>query len=514
MTRLAKFLAAVLVTAGTPSLTAQDHPSHDHDHDATGAPVGVVAFPSRCAPAAQAELGRAVALLHSFWYEEAGAAFGKVIAADSGCAFGYWGRAMSRLHPLWAPPTPADDSAGRADAAAAVRLSAPGSRERAWAEGIAAFFQPGDQRPFAERIAAWRDVTGRVAARDPRDEEAQVFQALALIAAGQLAATDTTYANQRRAAAILDPIFVRHPDHPGLAHYLIHAFDSPALAPLAAGAAERYAAIAPAVPHAQHMPSHIFVRLGRWEDAVASNARSAEAGRQFEEREGWHAVWDQRAHAWDYLEYALLQLGRIDSAEAVMRAAGQVTAVRPPNALTTDYALAAIPARFLLERDHWADATRLPVRPAPAWRGTEGITHFARALGAARSGDAALAGRELDSLAAIEQALVAQGGVQVYWAGQVKIHRLAAGAWLLRAQGKTDEALVMAREAADLEDHTAKHPVTPGPILPARELLGDLLLALNRPGEAKTAYEASLAQQPGRARSLAGLAVVRQLGVR
>jgi tetratricopeptide (TPR) repeat protein len=517
MTRYRWYLVAALAAAGVGPLSGQypqGNQGHQHDHDhAAGAPVGTVAFRSSCAPAAREKLGRAMALLHSFWYEEAGAAFSEVIAADGRCAFGYWGRAMSRLHPLWAPTSPADDSASVADLAKAAELSRPGTRERQYADALGAYFQPGDKRPFAERIKAWRDATGEVAAEHREDDEAQVMHALALIASGQLAATDTTYSNQRQAAQILEPIFERHPDHPGLAHYLIHAFDSPALAKYAARAAERYAGIAPAVPHAQHMPSHIFIRLGRWEDAIASNRRSADAGRQFEVREGWKEFWDQRAHAWDYLVYAYLQLGRVEEAGALVRAADTVSAVRPPNALTTDYALAAMPARYLLERDRWAEAKALKVRPAPAWRATEGITHFARALGAARSGDAATARTELATLEALETELKAKGGVQVYWSGQVKIQRLAAGAWLALLEGDTTTALAKAREAADLEDHTEKHPVTPGAVLPARELLGDLLLALHRPAEAREAYEAALARQPGRARALAALDHLPALGM-
>lgn len=514
MTRQVRLIGCAVAIAMAAPLAAQQPHEHDHQHDPAGAPVGQVEFTSSCAAPAAAGLGRAVALLHSFWYEEAERAFTAVIQADTTCAFGYWGRAMSRLHPLWAPPSADENARSSADLARAIELSQPGSRERDYATALAGFFQPDDRRSFPERIQAWRDATGEAARRHPRDPEAQVFHGLALIAAGQLAATDTSHANQRRAAAILEPIFARNPQHPGLAHYLIHAFDSPALARYAAGAAERYATIAPAVPHAQHMPSHIFTRLGRWEDAIASNRRSAEAGRQFEEREGWHAVWDQRAHAWDYLVYAYLQLGRAADAEAIVKEAAGVTAVRPANALTTDYALAAIPARFVLERERWADAQTLSVRPAPAWRATEGITHFARALGAARSGRLAEAKAAIDSLHALEQVVSAMGGVQPYWAGQLRIQGLAASAWVAKVEGDTVAALRLAREAADLEDRTEKHPVTPGAILPARELLGDLLLELGHAGEAKVAYEASLARQPNRARSLAGLSRVKALSSR
>jgi len=507
----------VLGTAALAILTthlAQAQERHDHDH-AGAVQVGSVVFPSDCAPAAAQQLGGAVALLHSFWYEEAERAFGEVIRADSVCALGYWGRAQSRLHPLWAPPAPVEVAASVEDAGQAVRLSQPGSRARAYADAIAVFFPPGpDDRSHAARIRAWSEAVGRAAASQPQDEEAQIFFALSLLAVGQLESGDTTFANQRRAAAILEPIFARRPDHPGLAHYLIHAFDTPGLAPLAVGAAQRYAAIAPAVPHAQHMPSHIFIRLGRWDDAIASNLRSAESGRQFEELKGWHALWDQRAHAWDYLEYAYLQLGRVTEARAVVRQAAGVTRVYPEDGLVGDYALAAIPARYALERNRWDEASRLPVRPALAWRAAEAVTHFARALGAARRGDGAAAQIELDALSRIEEGLTAAGGVQAYWAVQVRIQRLAASAWRSRLTGDSTGALREAREAADLEDRTEKHPVTPGAILPARELYGDLLVELGRPAEAIIAYEMALQRQPGRARSIAGLQRARQRAAR
>lgn len=508
-----RMLATLALAALTPTqLRSQDDHAHDH---AAGEQIGSVVFPSSCAPAAAQELGRAMALMHSFWYEEAEKSFGTVTRADGSCALGYWGRAQSRLHPLWAPPSPAEYAASLQDAAQAVRLSQPGTRERDYADAVSAFFMSAsDSRPHAARIRAWSEAMGRVATRQAQDEEAQILYALSLLALGQIESSDTTLANQRRAAAILEPIFARRPDHPGLAHYLIHAFDSPALAPLAVRAAQRYAGIAPAVPHAQHMPSHIFIRLGRWEESIASNLRSAESGRQFELREGWDAVWDQRIHAWDYLVYAYLQLGREAEARELVRQASEVTRVRPENSLINDYSLAAMPARYALERNRWDEAGALMVRPAPTWRAAEGITYFAKALGAARRGDRAAAGRAVAALADVEQKLTETGGVQTYWAGQVRIQRLAASAWLSLLEGDSAAALQQAREAADIEDRTEKHPVTPGAVLPARELYGDLLLEMGRPREAVTAYESTLARQPGRARAAAALIRARQLAGR
>jgi hypothetical protein len=271
-------------------------------------------------------------------------------------------------------------------------------------------------------------------------------------------------------------------------------------------AAGRYALIAPSVPHAQHMPSHIYVRVGNWDAVVTSNRQSVESALAFEHQQGTGAMWDQRAHALDYLVYAYMQEHRDPSARAVVDVIAKVKAVFPVGSIAADYALAAIPARYVLERDEWAAAETLTVRPAPAWRATEGLTHFARAIGAARAGHSAKAKTEIDSLAGIETALATAGGAQTYWSGQVRIQRMAASAWLAWAGGDTASAIAQARSAADLEDGTEKHPVTPGALLPARELYGDLLLLAGRREEAHRAYEASLARQPGRARSLAGMA--------
>lgn len=507
-------LTPIILLLVLPRLGATQEHQHDHAPGAEGE-IGRVTFPSSCAPAASRQLGGAVALLHSFWYEEAEQAFARVIEADPGCAFGYWGRAQSQLRPLWPPVPEAAHAAAVADAREALARSRPGTRERAWAEAQTAFFRPlPDPRSHADRLHAWTEAAGRVAEQYPEDDEARIFYALGLVGLGQLASTDTSYAYQRRAAALLEPVFARQPNHPGLAHYLIHAFDSPALARLAEPAARRYAEIAPAVPHAQHMPSHIFIRLGQWEDAIASNARSADAAREFERRNGWNAVWDQRSHAWDYMMYAYLQLGREREARDLVREAAAVTRVYPENSLVQDYALAAIPARYALERDRWDEAGGLAIRPSPAWPACEGITHFARTLGAARRGDAAAARAGLAILADLETRLLRMGGLQTYWAGQVKIQRLAGSAWLALLEGDTATAVRLGREAADLDDHTGKHPATPGAVLPARELYGDLLLQIGRPAEAVEAYEIAERRQPGRARTARGLARARELAGR
>src|SRR5881296_3757317 len=491
--------ALTLALVATSGLAAQQ------GHEGHGEHLGRVRFPVSCAAEAQRRFERGVALLHSFWYEKAGDAFKDAVAADSTCAMGYWGQAMALLHPLWTPPTPAELEAGLGEADRGLALART-PRERDYLGAIRSYYADYATVEPKARLVAYSQAMEGVQRKNPRDREAKIFYALSLIALGQANATDTTFAFQKRADSILEPLFRAEPEHPGLAHYLIHTNDVPQLAHLGLYAARRYAQIAPDVPHAQHMPSHIFTRLGLWDDAIASNLRSAEVARQFEEERHLNALWDQRGHAWDYLVYAYLQQGRDAEAKRVVDEVAAVTAVYPVGSLTNAYALAAIPARHALERGRWREATTLAVRPSPEWRAAEALTHFAHALGAARTGDTAGARAAISALDDIERTERAAGGAHVYWAGQVRIQRLAASGWLARTLGDTAEAVRLATTAADLEDVTQKHPVTPGSLLPARELLADLLLELGRPVEAARAYAASLAQQPNRARSLFGLA--------
>jgi len=480
------------------------------EHGAHVEQLGQVRFATSCRGVAQSGVEHGVAYLHSFWYERAAEAFDAAAAADSSCAMAFWGQAMSLLHPLWTPPSSAD---ARVAISAIDRGLAAGktTRERDYLRAIRAYYADYDRTEPRARLVRYALAMDTVRRRSPSDREAAIFYALALIAVGQASATDTTFTYQKRADSILEPLFRREPRHPGLAHYLIHTNDVPQLAAHGLYAARRYAEIAPDVPHAQHMPSHIFTRLGLWDDVVAANIRSAAAARAYEVERGLTAMWDQRAHALDYLAYAYLQQGRDTAARRVVDEAAAAPAGYPAGSLTHEYAFAAIPARFELERGRWAAAARLSVRPAPEWPAAEAITHFARAIGAARSGDTAVARRELLVLAQIESALTVSGGPQAYWAGQVAIERLAAAAWLDLATGDTAGAILHAGQAADREDGTQKHPVTPGPVLPARELEGDLALLVGKPAAAAKAYAATLALSPNRARSLFGLARAAEL---
>ncbi len=493
--------AAALLFAVRPVAAQMDMSEHG---GTSPAHLGRVNFPTSCGTVAAAAIERGVALLHSFWYEEAGQAFRDAARADSTCAMAYWGLATSLLHPLWAPSSPKDLKDGAALAERAQALQAPSARERGYVDAIAAFYAADSTARFVDRVRAWSDGLGRLHAAQPADTEATIFYALSLIAVAQNSPPDTTYALQRQAGDLLEPLFQIQPNHPGLAHYLIHAYDSPALAARAVHAADRYAGIAPAVPHALHMPSHIYTRLGMWDADIASNSAAAAAARRYEVAQHLDAVWDQRLHAMDYLAYAYLQEGRDAAARRLVEAAAAMRAVTPAHSSAAEYALTAIPARYALERGRWGEAAALTLPAGLAEPGAIAVTHFARALGAARAGDTSRARAALADLAAVDDALAARP-VPI-WPGTVHAERLAAGAWVSLAAGDTAAALRLAAEAADLEDVTPKHPVTPGAILPARELQGDLLLALGRPADALKAYQASLVRAPQRARSILGAA--------
>jgi tetratricopeptide (TPR) repeat protein len=436
----------------------------DHPHTAG---LGRVHFSVSCTAAAQKTFEQGVALLHSFWYAEAQKTFAAVTRADPACAMGYWGEAMSLYHPVWAPPAPEDLKRGSAAIEKAKWAAAKTLRERDYIAALDVFYRNSDKIGHRERSLAWSKAMERLSTQYPDDREAAIFFALSLIGTAPL--TDRTYANQKRAAAILNRILPEQPDHPGIAHYMIHSYDSPQLASLALPAARSYARIAPEVPHALHMPSHIFTDLGLWQDSIDSNLASAAAAKK-------HGALQDQLHAMDYLVYAYLQLGRYDDAQRVVQEAAVITKVEPP-AFQAAYALAAIPARYALVRQRWSEAAALEVRPAgfPWDRFTyaEAITHFARALGAARSGQLPLARREIERLVEIQKAL-AQSTQDYDWASQVEVQRLAASAWVAHAEGDQERALKWMSAAATLEDKSDKHAVTPGPVLPARTLLEEL----------------------------------------
>jgi tetratricopeptide (TPR) repeat protein len=419
-----------------------------------------------------------------------------------------WGIAMTHYHPLWAPPAPTELEEGRAAAQRAAALGATSERERAWIAAIGAFYEGADRAPHAARAASYRDAMAELARRFPDDREATIFHALAML--GAAPRNDPTLAEQRQAAEILNRLLPVEPNHPGVAHYLIHAFDYPDLASLALPAARAYAKIAPASPHAQHMPSHIFTRLGLWEESVLSNLTSQATADALVATSHPGAASFDALHALDYLEYAYLQTGQGERAREVRDRAAGASAFDEAN-FQVGYALAAIAARYPLERRQWADAARLPLPAAKLpWERFPyalATVYFARAIGAARGGAPALAEEALAQISAARDALTKTPAAGPYdWAGQVESLRLAAAGWLAFAQKKPERALQLLRSAADLQDKVGKHPVTPGEILPARELLGDLLSELGRPADALREYEASQRVAPNRLNGLYGAA--------
>src|SRR5213593_104708 len=478
--------------------------AQEHEHGgAHGEQLGRVVFATSCRPDAQAQFERAMALLHSFWWEEGARAFRAVTAADSTCAMGYWGLALTYWgNPFVGGPVGDNLREGAATAARALALGAPTAREQGFLAAGGALYRDYETTSNPRRLQAYSDTLARVYRDFPADPEVAIYYALSLVATAS--PTDTTFARQRRAAAILNPLFRRFPEHPGLAHYIIHANDSPQLASLGLDAARRYARIAPSAPHAQHMPSHIFVRLGLWDETIGANQRSLEAGVTYAHAQHLRGVAPEQFHALDYMVYGYLQEGRDSAARQRVAEGLALTTVLSSEALVTSYNRVAMEARVPLERGDWAAAAQLPVRAAGQGGIGEALAHFARGLGAARSNDAAEARVEVTALGAIQTALAGQSGYN--WSRIVGIKKQAVTAWTLFAAGDTAGALREAKAAADLEDVTEKHPVTPGELLPARELEGDLLLAAGRYGEARVAYESTLRRERRRSRSLFGVA--------
>jgi hypothetical protein len=489
------FLGASLAVLLCPPVSrAQEPEQHKHD---MGEKLGVVNFTVSCNSAAQQQFNRAVALLHSFWYEEAAKAFFEVTKTDPKCGMGYWGIAMSFYHPVWSPPIAAELRNGSAAVQQANVVGAQTPRERDYIAAIAAFYQGADKLDHRTRALAYEKAMEQLHLRYPKDDEAAVFYALALL--GTALPTDKSYANQKKAGEILNKVLLSEPEHPGVAHYLIHSFDYPALAPLALAAARSYAKIAPSSPHALHMPSHIFTRLGLWQESIESNIASATAAKNYAAKMHPGAASYDQLHAMDYLAYAYLQTAQDGKAKEIVDALYSMNKV-DANTVAAAYAFAAIPARYALERRQWSEAAALKVHPADfPWNDfpyAEAMIYFARSLGASRSGDTARASKDIERLIAIQRSLAE--AKENYWATQVEIQRRAAAAWLAHAEGKQEEALQLMRSAADLENSTEKHPVTPGAIVPARELLGELLLELREPRQALQEFEASLLVSPNR----------------
>ena len=462
-----------------------------HAHGVTG--LGKVSFPNSCSPAVQEKLQSAVAMLHSFFYSATKRTFEEVAQQDPGCAIAAWGYASILMNnPLaGAGASPKDAADAQAVIEKGRSMGAKTQRERDYLEAVAAYYENFAGRSERERQVARAKAYEALAAKYPDDDEAQIFYAVYL--AGTQLQSDQTYAAWLKAAGILEQQFKKYPQHPGVAHYLIHSYDAPPIAQKGMDAARRYAEIAPDAPHALHMPSHIFTRVGEWADSAATNLRSRDAALKAKEP-------DQAAHALDYAAYAYLQLARDSEARKLTEEALAYQGFNT-NIFTGSYAAAAMPARMALERADWRAATQLQPRP-DKFAFTTAMTHYARALGAARSGDPASAQQDIERIAALGAQL--KEAKNAYWAGEVEVMRLTAAAWVQLANRNTEAALDAMRRAADLEDKSDKHIVTPARLLPARELLGDMLLELKRPADALKEYEASQIREPNRLRGYYG----------
>jgi tetratricopeptide (TPR) repeat protein len=494
---LARSLTTIAASLAIAAGAAAPLDAQQHDHAGDAHQVGRVAFATSCAAAVTPRFEQAVAMLHSFWFEQAQAAFEEVAAKDPACAMAQWGVAMTLLGNPMARVSPSPERLAQA-LAASERAAALGAtateRERAYIDAVLALYRDFASKDHFARMKLHEDAMKRVYDRFSDDPEAAIFYSRAVIA--NAPPTDLTFSRQLAAAAILEPLFISRPEHPGLAHYIIHAFDAPAVANHGLDAARRYAAIAPDAPHALHMPSHIFTRLGYWDESIETNDRSAKA-----EPNPNAAV-----HPMDYMVYAYLQQGRDQAAGEVVNRATLLPDRFYGGVL--GYNFTAMPARFALERGRWADAAKLTL-PTGAAPHVEAITRFARAIGAARAGNVAAAEPEVAALAGLSDKLAAQN--DAYWKTIVDAQRLAAAAWSAQLKGDAQSATRLARQAADLEETVEKHPVTPGPLLPARELEGDLLLELRRPADALLAYEKTLVREPRRARALFGAARAAEL---
>jgi len=493
-------LAMLLSGAG---VLAHSAAAQEHDHDHSPAALGEVNFPVSCTPQAQEKFNTAASLLYSFYWEKVDDALAEVLAADPTCAMAHWAKAVASLdNPLGSPPTPKQEKQGWAAVQKAKQLGGKTQRERDYIAAVETVFKDHETVPFAKRAEAYETALEQIYLRYPQDSEAAILYAYWLQVTADR--NDQTYSQQLKSAKILEKILPQQPNHPGISHFIIHAYDFPAIAEQGVSAAERYASIAPDSPHALHMPSHIFSRVGRWQNSIDTNIRSHAASRS--DRDAYHAM--------DYMVYASLQLARDSDARKWV---DFVHSGQKPNEETRQiaYAGAAIPARYALERGDWTAASQLALHPAreqfnwsPFPEG-EAVNAYARGLGAARQGDAAAAKAELARLTELRAAMVTQK--KNYWTEQADIQIGAISAWVARAEGRIDDALKLMRETADLEDKTEEHIMMPGRVLPVREMLGELLLELKQPAMALAAFEQSQKNDPNRFRNVYGAAHAAEL---
>ncbi len=482
--------------------------------------VGKVDFPVSCAPDVQSEFARGVALLHSFFYEEARRAFTSVAERDPKCAMAQWGIAMTWWHPIWTPPTPDEMRAGKAAIEKAMSMNPGTDRERGFITALNTYYSTPDSSTTApvgqschgpvgprDRVVAYEKAMRELRDKYPDDFEVQTFYAFAVLSVGYATPNDTTLSKQLEAAAIFEKLWKQNPNHPGVVHYLIHSYDYPQFAQRGLAAAKSYASIAPWVPHALHMPSHIFTRLGMWDESIASNRASVEASRAYAAMRHRDATEAEELHALDYLAYSYLQEAKDTEAKKIVDLAAKVRKTNPELEFSAAYALAAIPTRYAFERNDWASAATLPIPKLPHWSSfpfMEALIEYGHALGRAHTGDVEGARKAIARMQQLRDAT--KEPKFDYFKSHLDLQMQAASAWVAASEGEKDEAVEMLRHAADAEDVLGKHPVSPGAFIPIREQLGNLLLEMGQSKQAQREFEAALKIYPGRFRGLYGAA--------
>src|SRR6266478_2910201 len=482
--------------------------------------VGKITFPVTCAPDVQSDFARGVALLHSFFYEEARRVFTSVAERDPKCAMAQWGIAMTWWHPIWTPPTPDEMRAGKAAIEKAMSMNAGSDRERGFITALNTYYNTPDSSAATpvgqschgpvgprDRVIAYEKAMRQLRDKHPDDFEVQTFYAFAVLATGYATPNDTSLSKQVEAAGMLEKLWKQNANHPGVVHYLIHSYDYPQFAQRGLTAAQTYNSIAPWVPHALHMPSHIFTRLGMWDESIAANRASAEASRAYSAMRHRDATEAEELHALDYMAYSYLQEARDTEAREIVDIAAKVRKTNPELEFSAAYALAAIPTRYAFERNDWKAAAALTIPNLPHWSSfpfMEALIEYGHALGRAHTGDLDGARK---AIARMQQLRDATTDTKFdYFKKHLDLQMQAASAWVAAAEGKKNEAVDMLRRAADSEDILGKHPVSPGAFVPIREQLGALLLEMGQPKEAQREFEAALKIYPGRFRGLYGAA--------
>jgi tetratricopeptide (TPR) repeat protein len=482
--------------------------------------AGKVEFPISCAPTVQSDFSRGVALLHSFFYEEARRVFTSVAERDPKCAMAQWGIAMTWWHPIWTPPTPDEMKAGKAAIEKAMAMNAGTDRERGFITALNVYYNSPDGSSAGAvgqschgpvgprgRMIAYENAMHQLRDKYPDDFEVQTFYAFAVLGVGYATPTDTSLSKQLEAAAIFEKLWKQNANHPGVVHYLIHCYDYPAFAQRGLAAAQSYDSIAPWVPHALHMPSHIFTRLGMWDESITANQASAEASRAYAAMRHRNATEAEELHALDYMAYSYLQEARDTEAKKIVDLAAKVRKTNPELEFSAAYALAAIPTRYAFERSDWTAAAALSVPNLPHWSSfpfMEALIEYGHALGRAHTGDLNGARKAIARMQQLRDAT--KDAKFDYFKNHLDLQMQAASAWVAAAEGKKNEAIDILRRAADAEDILGKHPVSPGAFVPIREQLGGLLLEVGQPKEAQQEFEAALKIYPGRFRGLYGAA--------